>query len=455
MSKSVKLKKGFTINLAGKAQKQLAEISQPETFAIKPTDFIGMLRPKALVDVGENVKAGTKILVDKKNDSIFYTSPVSGEVVDVKRGAKRILLEIVILADKEIDYESFKAYNISELAAASRSDLQDQMLVSGVWPNIIQRPYGIVASPADTPRDIFVSGFDTSPLAPDYNFILKGEERNFQAGIEALKKFTSGTIHVNIDGLGEVNPVYTSSDAVQINKFSGKHPAGNVGVQIHHLSPIAKNDLVWTLNPYGVIQIGRLFLEGKFDARKIIALTGSEVNNPQHYKTYSGANIKKFVADNLKSDHVRVISGNVLTGESIGLEGHLGFYDQMFTVIPEDDNAELLGWLLPSFKKLSFSRSIGSMSFLNSSKKEYELGTNMHGGARAFVQTGDFEQVTPMDILPTHLIKSILAEDFDGMEELGIYEIIEEDLALCEFIDVSKHDIQAIVRDGLNLIQYS
>ena len=455
MSKSVKLNKGFTINLAGKAQKQLAEISQPETFAIKPTDFIGMLRPKALVDVGDNVKAGTKLLVDKKNDSIFYTSPVSGEVVDVKRGAKRKLLEIVILADKEIEFESFKSYNISDLGAASRTDLQDQMLVSGVWPNIIQRPFGIVASPKDTPRNIFISGFDTHPLAPDYNFILKGEERNFQAGIDALKKFTSGTIHVNIDGLGEVNPVYTSSEAVQINKFSGKHPAGNVGIQIHHLAPIAKNDLVWTINPYGVIQIGRLFLEGKFDARKTIALAGSEINDPQYFKTYSGANIKKFVANNLKNEHVRAISGNVLTGESIGLEGHLGFYDHMFTVIPEDDNAEFLGWLLPSFKKLSFSRSIGSMSFLNSSKKEYELGTNMHGGARAFVQTGDFEQVTPMDILPTHLIKSILAEDFDGMEELGIYEIIEEDLALCEFIDVSKHDIQSIVRDGLNLIQYS
>lgn len=455
MSKSVKLKRGFTINLAGKAENNLAEISQPETHAVKPTDFIGMLRPKTLVDVGDNVKAGSPVLIDKKHDNIIYTSPVSGEIVEVRRGEKRKLLEIIILADREVEYESFRTYNVSDLTNASRAEVQQQMLNSGVWPNIIQRPYGIVANPEDTPRDIFISGFDSHPLAPDYNLILKGEDRNFQIGIEILKKFTSGTIHVNIDGRGEVNQVYTGDKSVQINKFTGIHPVGNVGVQIHHIAPIGKNDLVWTINPYGVVQIGRLFLEGRYDAKKIIAVAGSEVKNPQYYKTFGGASIKKFIEDNLRSSHVRYISGNVLTGESIGDKGHLGYYDHMFTVIPEDDKVEFLGWLIPSFKKLSFSKSIGSMSFLNSSKKEYELGTNMHGGARAFVQTGDFEKVTPMDILPTHLIKSILAEDFDGMEELGIYEIIEEDFALCEFIDVSKHDIQSIVRDGLNLMQYS
>ncbi len=455
MSKSVKLKKGFTINLAGKAQKQLAETPQPETFAVKPTDFVGMQRPKAIVNVGDNVKAGTPVLLDKKQENVFYTAPVSGEVVDIKRGEKRKLLEIVILADKEIEYEAFRAYSSSDLAKAGRAEVQEQMLKSGVWPNIIQRPYGVVARPEDTPRDIFISGFDTHPLAPDYNFIFKGEEKNFQAGIEVLKKFTAGTIHVNVDGNGEVNPVYTAAEAVQINKFYGKHPAGNVGVQIHHLAPINKNDLVWTLNPYGVIQIGRLFLEGRYDARKTIALTGSEVQAPQYYRTYTGAGIKRFVENNLKSDHVRFVSGNVLTGENVGEQGHLGFYDHQITVIPEGDKPEFFGWILPSFKKLSFSRAIGLLSFLNSPKKEYVIDTNTKGEPRAFVQTGVFEQVTPMDIYPTHLIKSILAEDFDEMEALGIYEVIEEDFALCEFVDVSKHNIQAILRDGLNLMQYS
>ncbi len=455
MSKSVKLKKGFTINLAGKAKKELADIQQPETFAVKPTDFIGMLRPKALVDVGDNVKAGTPVLLDKKHDSILYTAPVSGEIVEVKRGDKRKLLEIVILADRDVEYESFQSYSISDLANASKEDVLDEMLKSGVWPNIIQRPYGVVAEPTDTPRDIFISGFDTNPLAPDYSFILKGEERNFQAGIEVLKKFTSGSIQVNVDGEGEVNPVYNAAEGIQQNKFSGKHPAGNVGVQIHHVAPIAKNDLVWTINPYGVVQIGRLFLEGKYDASKIIALAGSEVKNPQYYKTYSGASIKRFVQDNLTNDHVRYISGNVLTGESIGDQGHLGYYDHLFSVIPEGDRPEFFGWILPSFNKLSFSRATGLMSFLNSSKKEYVVDTNTKGEPRAFVQSGELERVLPMDILPTHLLKAILAEDFDEMEALGIYEVIEEDLALCEFIDVSKNDIQSIVRDGLNLMQYS
>ena len=455
MSKSVKLKKGFTINLAGKAHKQLAEISQPETFAVKPTDFVGMLRPKALVDVGDVVKAGTPVLVDKKKDNIIYASPVSGEVVEVKRGAKRKLLEIVILADKEIEYASFKAYTLSDLTNAPREEVQQQMVNSGVWPNIIQRPYGVVANPEESPRDIFISGFDSHPLAPDYNFTLKGEEKNFQFGIEVLKKFVAGNIHVNIDARAEVNSVYNSHENVIINKIYGQHPAGNVGVQIHHIAPINKNDLVWTLQPYGVIQIGRLFSKGQFDASKIIALAGSEVKNPQYYKTIGGANIKRFIEGNLNNDHVRCISGNVLTGERIGEQGHLGFYDHMVTVIPEGDKTEFLGWIMPTIKKLSFSRAFGLLSFLNSAKKEYVLDTNMNGEPRAFVQTGYFEKVTPMDIYPTHLLKSILAEDFDEMEALGIYEIIEEDLALCEFIDVSKHDIQAIVRDGLNLMQYS
>ena len=455
MSKSVKLNKGFTINLAGKAKKELAELPQPETFAVKPTDFVGMNRARALVDVGQNVKAGTPVLMDKKLDAVLYTSPVSGEIVELKRGAKRKLLEIVILADKEVEYEPFQSYPISDIATVSRETVQETMLKSGVWPNIIQRPYGVVANPADTPRDIFISGFDTSPLAPDYNFTFKGEERNFQAGIEILKKFTTGTIHVNIDGKGEVNPVYNSTDKVQHNKVSGQHPAGNVGIQIHHIAPINKNDLVWTISPFGVIQLGKLFLEGKYDASKVIAVAGSEIKDPKYYKTISGASVRPFIKDNLNAEHVRLISGNVLTGKQIDEKGHLGFYDQLFTAIPEGEKVEFLGWLLPSMKKLSFGRAAGMMSFLNSKSKEYVIDANMKGGARAFVMTGEFEKVTPMDIYPMHLIKSILAEDYDEMEALGIYEIIEEDLALCEFIDVSKHDIQSIVRDGLNLMQYS
>ena len=454
MSKFIKLKKGFDINLAGKAEKKVAEVGQPETFAYKPTSFQGILRPKLKVKEGDVVKAGTPILFDKTNDKVLHAAPVSGEVVEIRRGEKRKILEIVILADKEIEYENFQKYSTSELSTITKEAAIEQMLAGGVWPNIIQRPYGVIADPAEAPKAIFISAFDTHPLAPDFDILFKGQEAAFQAGIDVLKKLTTGTVHVNIDADAEVSPVFSQAKNAQINKFSGPHPAGNVGVQIHHLDPISKGDVAWTVTPFGVIQIGKLFLEGKHDASRVIAIAGSEVSKPQYYKTYTGASIKKFVEGNLTNDHVRYVAGNALTGERIAINGHLGHFDNLLTVLPEGDQYEMFGWILPTTNKLSFQRAFGLLSFLNP-KKEYVIDTNTKGEPRAFVQTGVFEKVTPMDILPTYLLKAILAEDFDEMEALGIYEVVEEDLALCEFVDVSKHEIQEILREGINLIQYS
>lgn len=455
MSHTIKLKKGFDINLSGKANKKLAECDQPDTFALKPTDFAGILRPKVMVSEGDTVKAGTPLLFCKMMEDVKYCAPVSGEIVEIKRGEKRKLLEIKILADKEIISEEYKKFSVSELSKVEKSEAIDLMVKSGVWPNIIQRPYGIVANPEETPKSIFVSTFDTSPLAASYEFTLAGNENYFQAGIDVLSKLTTGKVNLGINGDAEVSQVFSQSKNSEIHKISGKHPAGNVGVHIHHIDPIAKGDLVWTINPYGVVQIGKLFLEGKYDASKIIALTGSEVKNPQYYKTYSGACINKFVEQNISDKEVRFISGNVLVGEKIKSDGYISFYDQQVTVIPEGRHSEFLGWILPTTKKLSFHRAFGLLSFLNGSEKEYVIDTNVMGEHRAFVQTGEFEKVTPMDILPTYLIKAILAEDYDDMEALGIYEMIEEDIALCEFIDVSKNNLQQILRDGLDLIKNS
>ena len=455
MSKTIKLKKGFDINLAGKAEKKIIDIAQPETFAIKPTDFLGIDRPKLLVKEKDTVKAGTPIFYDRMLPDVMYTAPVSGEVVEIRRGAKRKLLEIVILADKQIEYETFNTYTVSDLKGLAREEAQEQMVKSGVWANIIQRPYGIVANPADTPKSIFVSTFDTHPLAPDYDFLLKDQKQFVEAGFEVLSLFTNGHIHVNMNAEAEVSPIFSQIKGVTINKVTGPHPAGNVGVQIHHIDPVNKGDIVWTINPYGVAQIGKLFLQGRYDTSKLVAFTGSELERPQYYKTYGGACISRFVENNLKNEHVRFISGNVLTGEKIKRDGFLGFYHHQVTVIREGDYYEMLGWIIPSMSKLSFHRAFGLLSFMNSKHKEYVLDTNTRGEERAFVQTGVFEQVTPMDILPTYLIKSIMAEDFDDMEALGIYEVIEEDLALCEFVDVSKHNIQEILREGINLIRYS
>lgn len=454
MGKFFRLKKGFDINLAGKAASKIASTEQPETFAIKPTDFHGIYMPKPVVKEGDQVKAGSVLFHDKKNEQIVFTAPVSGEVVEVKRGEKRKLLEIKILADKTVEHLPFNKYSVSDLASLTREKALDQLLKSGVWVNIVQRPFGVVADPAEKPKSIFISAFDSGPLAPDYNILFKGQEQFFQAGIDVLKKFTSGPVHVNVHTKREISPVFSQVKGAELNKFSGPHPSGCVGVQIHHIDPVNKGDVVWTINPQGVIQIGKLFLNGVYDASKIIAVAGSEVKEPQYYKTYTGAGVKKFLDNNLKQNHVRVVSGNVLTGTSIGKEGYVGFFDHLVTVIPEGDYYEFLGWIKPTMNKLSFQRAFGLLSFLTP-RKEFISDSNTRGEPRAFVQTGVFEKVTPMDILPTYLIKAIIAEDYDEMEALGIYEVIEEDLALCEFVDVSKHNVQEILREGIELIRNS
>jgi Na+-transporting NADH:ubiquinone oxidoreductase subunit A len=454
MGKFIRLKKGFSINLKGKAAPKVVEVEQPETFVVKPTDFYGLYMPKPVVKEGDSVKAGTPLFHDKRHENVIFTSPVSGEIVEIKRGEKRKLLEIKILSDKRVEHESFKKYSVSDINNLSTAEIKNQLLSSGVWPNLVQRPFGIVADPGVTPKAIHISAFDTHPLAPDYNILFKGQDQYFQVGIDVLKRLTPGVVHINTHSTSEISTVFSQTKRAEVNKFAGSHPAGCVGVQIHHLDPINKGQVVWTINPAGVIQIGKLFLNGIYDTSKLVAVAGSELKNPQYYKTYTGASVKKFLENNLANDHVRVISGNPLTGTAIGKEGHLGFFDHQVSVLPEGDYSEFIGWITPGKRKLSFHRAIGLFSFLNPAK-EREVDTNTHGEPRAFVQTGIFEQVTPMDVYPTFLLKSILAEDIDEMEALGIYEVIEEDLALCEFVDVSKHKVQEILREGLELVQQS
>ncbi len=449
MSKIVKLKKGFDLNLVGKAPLEFIQVAAATTFAIKPTDFPGIQRPKVLVNEGDTVKAGTPILLDKAMDQVIYASPVSGEVVEIKRGDKRKLLEIKILADATVSHEKSGALDLNQ----DRVALAGKLAASGVWPNLIQRPFGIVANPADTPKAIFVSGFDTHPLAPEVPFLLQGEERYFQAGIDALAKLTSGKVHLNVDGSKAIPAIFSGVKNAQVNQFSGPHPAGNVGTQIHHLDPINKGDIAWTIAPYGVVQFGKFVLEGIYDASKVIALTGSEMTQRGYVKTYTGANVSTFVGGSAQADSLRIIAGNVLTGEKVDAQGYLGFYHNQVTVIPEGKYEEFLGWLKPSSSKLSFHKAIGMFSFLN--RGEFKVDTNTHGEERPFVVSGVFEKVMPMDILPTYLFKAIVTEDFDEMEELGLYEVIEEDVALCEFVDPSKNELQELVRHGIELLMYN
>lgn len=445
MSKVIKIKKGLDIRLKGKAEKIVVKSENTDLYAVKPVDFL-YIRPKLTVKVGDPVKAGTVLFYNKYLPDVKFTSPVSGTVKAVNRGERRAILEVVIEAGESMEYETFLKADPSTL---SREQVIENLLKSGLWPLIRQRPYGIIANPGTTPKSIFISAFDTSPLAPDYDFIVQGNNEAFQAGINALSKLTDGKIHLNVNADYPPSDVFTNAKNVQMNRFTGPHPAGNVGVQIHHLDPVHKNSLVWTVNPQDVITIGRLFLKGQYDASRIVALAGSEVLNPKYYKTMIGASIKDLIANNTREGNLRYISGGPLTGRKIPFDGYIGYYDSLVTVLPEGDKYEFLGWAVPGFGKFSASRSF--FSWINTDK-EYVIDTNYHGGERAYVMTGQYEKVLPMDILPVQLIKSIMVEDIDRMENLGIYEVVEEDLALCEFVCTSKMEVQSIIRQGIDLM---
>lgn len=437
----------MNIKLVGEADKIVSDLSLPETFAIKPSSFIGVI-PSLLVKQGDEVQAGTPLFCDKNNEVIKFCSPVSGEVIDIIRGEKRKIVEVKILADKEITYVPFGKANPADL---SREDIIQALLNSGAWPFIRQRPYGVIANPSQTPKSIFISAFDSSPLAPDYNFIMQGDDTVFQTGLDALRKLTDGKIHLNINADTTPATVFMNAKGVQINIFTGPHPAGNVGVQIHHIDPVNKGETVWCINPQDVLIIGRLFIMGKFDASRTIALTGSRVKHPKYYKTIIGSAVKNMIADaGLENGVSRIISGNVLTGKQIIEDGYLDFYHSQITVMPEGNEPEFIGWIKPGLDKLSMSRTF--FSWLKPQKK-HDLTTNMHGEERPFVVTGEYEKVFPMDIYPVHLLKSILIEDLELMEQLGIYEVVEEDFALCEFVCTSKIESQEIIRKGLDLVR--
>lgn len=447
MSKFIKIKKGLDIKLVGEADKVIADLPLAETVAIKPPNFIGVV-PKLLVKQGDEVQAGTPLFFDKNKEAIQFCSPVSGEVIDIIRGEKRKILEIKILADKEIKYVPFIESDPNNL---SRQQIIDALLLSGAWPLIRQRPYGVIPNPGIAPKSIFISAFDSNPLAPDYDFIMQGQGESFQTGLDALIKLTDGKVHLNIHANKTTSPVFTAAKGVEINKISGPHPAGNVGLQIHHIDPVNKGETVWCLNPQDVAIIGRLFLSGKFDASKTIVLTGSQIKKPGYYKTITGCSVSNIMVDGqLKDGDTRIISGNVLNGQQISADGYLNFYDNQITVIPEGNEAEFMGWLAPGLGKYSLSRTF--FSWLSPNKK-HNLTTNLHGEERPFVITGEYEKVFPMDIYPVHLLKSVLIEDIEMMENLGIYEVVEEDFALCEFICTSKIESQNIIRRGLDIVR--
>lgn len=448
MSTTVKLRKGLDIRLIGEANKIRTEVALPKTVSIKPTDFHG-LTPKMTVKEGASVKRGDIIFYDKYNEPIKFVSPVDGTVEAVVRGAKRKILEVIIRLEGD---QTFPGETLLDVQTMSGEEVKNRMLSAGLWPFLKQRPLDVIADPSKEPKAIFISAFDSSPMAPDFDYVLHGKSAEFQAGLDALVKLTSGKVHLTLNGNAPADATFTEAKGVEINKIYGKHPAGNVGTQIHHIDPVNKGEFVWTVNAQDVKIIGRYFLTGSFNPKRTIALTGSEVKDPHYYETIIGANVADILNGQITSDNVRVISGNVLTGDRIGQDGHLGFYHNQITVIPEGDQLKFSltkGWLSPGFDKFSNSRLFPTFLLGN---KKFRLDTNTNGEERAFVITGELEKVFPFDILPMHLIKAAITDDIDGMENLGIYEVAPEDFALCEYVCTSKIDIQDKIRKGLDLI---
>ena len=441
MSKNIKLCKGLDIKLAGKAEARLENTPMAKSYAVSPLDYENVT-PKLLVKVGDKVEVGSALFFDKNNPRIKFTSPVSGEVSAINRGEKRKLLNIAITPDKQ---QTAKQIAVVDAKKASRSEIVEMLLESGLWTRIVERPYGIIANPDATPKAIFVSAFDSAPLAPDYNFVLKEEKAAIEAGMALLGRLTDGKVHLSARKGDE--GFMADVKGVEYHTFSGKHPVGNVGVQIHHIDRIAKGDIVWTVNIQDVAMMGRFMLSGKLDMSKTIAVAGSEASAPCYKRIISGAAVESIVG---KVDaSVRIISGNVLTGATTAADGYIAADANMLTLIPEGDKYELLGWAMPRFHRFSVSRAYFSWIC---PKKEYKLDTNLNGGERPFVVTGLYEKYLPMDVYVSYLLKACLVKDLDKMENLGLYEVLPEDLALCEFVDPSKIEMQQILRDAINLM---
>ena len=448
MSQTIVLKKGLNIPITGEADLRVSKTVNPGIVAIQPTEFKGLL-PRLLVKEGDAVLCGSPVISDKKNADILITSPVSGKVKEIVRGEKRKLLAVLIESDGEQNCVDFGAKNADALTA---EQVREAILAAGLWPMFIQRPYGIMADPCVKPRSIFCSAFNTAPLAANAEFCFGSQIKDIQEGVNAVSKLTDGGVHLSVCADNYAGTPFHRIDNVTLHVFEGKHPAGNVGVQIANICPITKDETVWTISLAGLAAIGRLFNSGKLNLRRKVAVTGPMAIEPAYIETVPGMPMKCIAGFYGNTDEeVRFISGDVLSGTNAGKDGYLGYYDNQITLIKEGHERELFGWIRPiRYKQFSTDRTY--FSWLMPWRK-YNMDTNLHGGPRAFLMNDSYySKVLPMDIFPLYLTKACLAGDIDKMEKFGIYEVLPEDLALCEFVDPSKNNIQDIIAKGIDLM---
>ena len=442
------IKKGRNIRLKGAAAKEIDDISFPKQVAVQPPNFRG-LRLRLEVREGDDVKVGTTILSDKANPDIKIASPASGKVLAVNRGLKRALLSVVIETDGEQEACSFRTFSEEQIKNISPADIVDLLLKGHLWPVIRQRPFSKVADPKDKPKAVFVHAMNTEPLAPDVDFILQSREKEFQTGLNVLAKLTDGDVHLCIEK-GAKSKAFTQAEGVVTHLFAGPHPAGNVSTHIHCVDPINKGDIVWYIEAQDVLRIAQLFLDGVYPTERIVAVTGEEAKGHQVYaRTIMGASVTARVGKEIPQQ-TRCISGSVLRGKDVGRDGFVCFYDAQVTIIPSGGKRELLGWLSPGFKKYTFSKTYASAFF---PEGEVSLNSDKNGSDRTIVLNDMYDSLVPLDIMTYFLIRSVVAENIEEAEALGILECDEEDFALCTFACPSKTDVGGIIRQGLDLIE--
>ena len=438
MAKVIKLRKGLDVKLKGTASLETANVSCPGEYALVPDDFVGV-KPKVVVKEGDSVKAGDALFVDKLHPEVKFVSPVSGTVSLVERGDRRKLLSIRVKADKEQVAREFDV----------KGDVKALLMESGLFAFFRSRPYDVVANPEDKPKAIFVTAFNSMPLSQDFAYVVKGQEQDFQAGITALSKLARVEL-----GISKAESMLTGVKDCQVTIYDGPAPAGNVGVQINHTSPINKGEVVWTLSGEEVLFIGRLLRTGKVDLTRTIALAGSEVKAPKYYKVKVGQQLTTLLSGNVVEAKYsqRIINGNVMTGFKTTADSYLAAHATEVNIIPEgDDVDEFMGWISP-FRLKQFSTSRSYWSWL-CPKKEYTLDARVKGSERHIIVGGEYDKVFPMDIYAGFLIKAIITGDIDRQEALGIYEVAPEDFAIAEFVDSSKLELQRIVREGLDILR--
>ena len=437
MIETVKIKKGLDIPLGGTPERHIVDARNIDRYAVKPPDVVGFT-PRLLVAEGDTVTAGQPLVENKNDDRQTLPSPVDGVVKAIVRGEKRRLEAVVVARENpKVESKDISTFNF-QLSTSSP-----------VWWMLRERPFGTIANPDHEPKGIFVSMRDTNPLAPDIDFALKGREHEFEAGVKALETFA---------------PVHCV-------KAEGPHPAGNIGTIVAALSPINKGECVWHVGAQDVANIGRWVLTGEYRPERVIAVGGPAAKAPHYYRVLCGTSLQSindaqlidasYPSISSESRLSRIISGSPLSGTAVSADGFLGMYDQQVCFIEEGDYHEVLGWIMPNLSKFSFSKTFLSgfsklfkpLEMIDIPSPTYRFNTNLHGGRRPLMFTGDMERVFPFDIYPMQLIKACIVGDVELQEKLGIYEVEPEDFALCEFIDPSKTEIQTIIREALEVLR--